>query len=392
MKTTSILALLACSFLSTVTFAQENDTSIFFRYAATFDYLLPIQGEPYTLTIPDSVAEDVFNADLKNAKLQKIVKLHSVTEKSTSTIKLHEERMTWDAEGRLTRHSVYVPDADLADHSIKDTRIEYVTGNKISTITLCNQHENIAPDTLKYSYNRSGWISSWRRHVVDITNDVVTMGNRLYDSRGRLIVATHMMYGPLLGAYTYEFNEKNQLVRRCFTTASGAILSTDTLEYSDQLNSVQFISHKLKIAGSDKWTLLETKTISTYSGKIISYSDYNDADTSYFYRNLPSYNLTYEYDDKGRLVSENFGNDIAPSMITARYEYGKYDQPDVITYSETIASKKSTLSREYSQDERRYDEQGRITSREITTLLYEEMSKKSTFVPKEIVEIRYQWQ
>lgn len=227
---------------------------------------------------------------------------------------------------------------------------------------------------------------------MDITNDVVTTGTRLYDSRGRLIVATYMMYGPLIGAYTYEYNDRNQLIRRCFTTASGAILCTDTIEYADQLNSVKLVSHKMKIAGSDKWTLLESKTLSTYSGKTISYSDYNDADTSYFYRNLPSYTLNYEYDDRGRVVSEIFGNAITPSMITAKYEYGKYDQPDYIEYFETIAAKKSTLTRAYSQDERTYDDQGRIKSREITTLLYEEMSKKSTFVPKEIVEISYQWQ
>jgi hypothetical protein len=389
MKTLKIYYLILLSWLFCLPiFAQGNDTSVFFRYAATFDYLLPVAGEPYTLAIPDSIAEEVFNADLKNAKLHKLVKLHTVTEKSTSTINLHEERMFWDGEGRLTRHAFYIPEDD---QSIRDTRIEYVSGKKISSITLRNEHENIAPDTLKYTYNRSGWINSWRRHVVDITNDAVTTGNRLYDSRGRLIVATYMMYGPLLGAYTYEYNDRNQLTRRCFTTASGAILCTDSIAYSD-LQTVLLVTHWLKIAGSDKWTTLEVKTVYTHSGNILGYTDYNDADTSYFYRNLPSYSVIYEYDDKGRIISENFGNEIIPTIISAKYEYGKYDQPDYIEYAERVDAKKSFIMRPYSQDERRYDEQGRITSREITTLLYEEMSRKSTFVPKEIVEIRYQWQ
>lgn len=383
-----IFTLLSCCF-GAIVFAQGNDTSVFFRYAATFDYLLPVQGEPYTLTIPDSVAEDVFNADLKNAKLHKIVKLRTVSEKAIESINLHEERMTWDAEGRLTRHAFYSPDGDL---SIKDTRIEYLTGRKISTITLRNEHENIAPDTLKYSYNRSGWISNWKRHVVDVTNDVTTVGNRMYDSRGRMIVATYMMYGPLLGAYTYEYNNNNQLIRRCFTTASGAILCTDTIEYAVPLNSVQQVTHKIKISGSDHWITLEMKTRSTYSGNILSYSDYNDADTSYFYRNLPSYNLVYQYDYLGKVDSEVFGNDITPSMIVAKYYYGKYTQPDSIVYSERIESKKSTMMREYSRDVRSYDAEGRIKSREITTFLFEDMKKKSVFVPKEIVEISYRWQ
>jgi hypothetical protein len=300
--------------------------------------------------------------------------------------------MQWDENGRLTYFSTNQPDDSLATDEIQ---MMYVAGMKYYNVIHNRAGEQYWPDTLKFRYNRSGWISNWEQREQNVKGSFLTQGTRMYDSYGRLIVASGMKYGPLDGTFMYEYNSDDQLVRRIFTTSgSGVVLCTDTLEYAYQSESksIQIVTHRLKIAGMENWVTLESKTVYPYSGVILSYSDYNDADTNFFYRNLPSYSVQYEYDDKGRLITENFGNDVSPSLITAKYYYGNYNQPDSVVYYERIIDKKSNYTRVYSRDVRQYDNTGRIQSRTVTTLLYEEMNKKDKFVPYETVKIDYLWE
>jgi hypothetical protein len=141
------------------------------------------------------------------------------------------------------------------------------------------------------------------------------------------------------------------------------------------------------------WVELERKTIYPYTGKIISYTDYNDADSNYFYRNYVSYTLRYEYDTAGRVADEYFGTTASPDLIHARYYYSKFNQPDSIVYEELIEEKKKPkYYRTYSRDVREYDEKtGRIILRSVTTYLFEERKKNDDFLPLETVIIAYRW-
>lgn len=374
-------------------FAQDNDTSVFFRYAATFDQLLPGHWA-YVDGLPDSTDVAAFNTETKKLGLRK--KITSETQmragSDITSIRLPDQHMQWDANGRLTYFSTNQPDDSLATDEVQ---LMYISGMKYYNVIRNRQGEQYWPDTLHFKYNRSGWISSWEQHEQNVKGSFRTQGNMMYDNVGRTVVAAGMKYGPLDGTYMYEYNSDNQLVRRVFTTAgSGVVLCTDTLEYAYQSESksIMTVTHRLKITGMEKWVTLESKTVHPYSGVILSYSDFNDADTNYFYRNLPSYSVQYEYDDKGRLVTENFGNDVTPSLITANYYYGKYNQPDSVVYSERIIDKKSNYTRVYSRDVREYDSTGRIQSRTVTTLLYDEMNRKDKFLPYERVKIEYIWE
>lgn len=389
MKTRLIILFLFLGCLSIK--AQDHDTSVFFRYAATFDQLLPDHWA-YLGALPDSADVALFNTETKKVSLRK--KITSETQmraNDATSIRLPDQHMQWDANGRMTYFSTNPPDDSLATDEVQ---LMYQSGMKYYSVIRNRAGEQYWPDTLSFLYNRSGWVSTWRQHEQNVQGSTVVQGNRMYDNRGRVIVASGMKYGPLDGTYMYEFNNDNQLVRRVFTTAgSGVVLCTDTLEYAYQSESksVMTVTHKLKVTGMEKWVTLESKSVYPYSGVLLTYSDFNDADTNYFYRNLPSYSVQYEYDDQGRLVTENFGSDITPSLITAKYYYGKYNQPDSIVYTERIIEKKSNFTRIYSRDVRTYDNTGRIMTRTVTTLLHEEKGKKDTFVPFERVRIEYIW-
>lgn len=300
-------------------------------------------------------------------------------------------RYKWDGEARLTEYSCFSP-GDTTP--FERTRVQYLIGHKASDMYYTTPAVSMRRDTVSFQYNRIGEVSTWSYRSRDAAANTNENGTRLYDSRGRVIVATNMNYGPLKGSYTYEYNSNGQLIRRTFNAGgSGIILCTDTIEYAAQTpsSSIIMVTHRLKIAGMEKWELLETKTIYPYSGVVMSYSDYNEADSNYIYGNYPDYTVRYEYDGKGRLTDESFGTTVNPDLFRAKYYYGKYDQPDSIVYTERIIEKKSTFTRVYSTDKREYDSDGKIIHREITTILFEEQKKKDKVAPIEIVAISYQW-
>lgn len=371
--------------------AQNTDTSIFFRYASTFDNLLPETYGPLTKCIPDSASLEVFGVQPKNRTMEKRVSYEYNSESTKSEEQVGRFRYAWDGEARLTEYSSFSP-GDTTPY--ERVRAQYLNGNKPSNVFYSTPAVAHRIDTVSFQYNRMGLVGTWnyRTHSVDSNSNQT--GTRLYDSRGRVIVATNMMYGPLRGSYTYEYNSNGQLIRRTFNAGgSGVVLCTDTIEYAalTPSSSIIMVSHRLKVAGMEKWKLMETKTIYPYSGVVMSYSDYNDADSNYLYGNYPEYTVRYTYDGEGRLIDEHFGTIANPDLFHAKYYYGKYNQPDSIVYSERIIEKKSTYTRVYSADIREYDNDGKIIHREIKTILFEEQKKKDKMTPVEIVIISYLW-
>jgi hypothetical protein len=373
--------------------AQSNDSSIFFRYAATFDQLLPTAYHPLTEMIPDTTSIALFNGEMKSRTLEKRIGYDYYSESSQSSESQGWQRYRWDAEGRLTEYSVFSTLADTIPY--EGVGVRYLIGQKASEVYYTTTGTYNHADTAYYQYNRSGWMGNWTHKRFAPDSNSNSNGMRLYDARGRVIVATNMNYGPLIGTYTYEYNTDGQLIRRTFnSTGSGIILCVDTLEYAYQTESrsILMVTHRLKVAGMETWALLETKTIYPYSGVTISYADYNDADSNFFYRNYPEYTMRYEYDDKGRLVDEYFGTMVNPDIIHAKYYYGQYNQPDSVVYSERIIDKKGSYVRQYSTDVRTYNAtSGLIESRTITTILYDEKKKKEKTPPREVVHILYTW-
>jgi hypothetical protein len=367
---------------------QGNDTSIFFRYAATFDNLIPSPYYPGQTYMADTASLELLNAAPLSMNLKKSVSREYISDNGQSMENLGAYGYTWDREGRLIAYSEFWP-GDTAAHL--HVRFRFLNRQNVADV-IATSGSNV--DTASFQYNRSGWVGTWRRHVMNVDTNYLINGTRMYDSRGQLIVATNVSYGPLQGSYTFEYDKDGRLIRRSFLSGgSGIVLCTDTLvyEYATEARLILTITHKLKVSGMEKWVSLERKTIFAQTRRVISYSDFNDADTNYFYRNLPSYTVSYEYDDKSRIASEIFGTDIMPDIITAKYYYSAQHQPDSVVYSERIADKKMSIPRVYSRDVRTYNQKGFITTRTVTTYFFEEKKKKDKLVPTEIIRISYQW-
>lgn len=376
----------AISFL--VSFAQGNDTSVFFRYAATFDQLITDQYYPAGGVIPDTSALELLNAAPVNCVVLKEVGRTTYASDRVLTENLGSYKYSWDREGRVSGYREYHAGDSIAHLSI---RFQYLIRQSMDRVIISNG-ANV--DTTMYQYNRSGWVGTWKRHVLRVDTNYQIQGTRMYDSRGKLVVATNVFYGPLSGTFTFDYDKDGRLTRRSFLPGgTGVVLCTDTVEYAFQSESKSIVvmTHKLKVAGMEKWQTLESRTMYPYSNVILSYSDFNDADTNYFYRNLNSYTVNYEYDNRGRVLSESFGNEIEPTMIVAKYYYGKQFQPDSIVFTERFIQRKQIVTRVYSRDIREYDEKGRISVRSVTTYLFDEMKKKDKVVPKEEVKITYTW-
>lgn len=374
-----------------VRISAQNDTSVFFRHAATFDQLLPADYAPLNKYLPDSSDLNVFNAETKNRTLEKHVSYLRWEDGPAGSEDLGTFQYRWDGEGRLVEYASYATGDTLPYEKVK---VQYLIGKKASDVYYQSSGNKRHLDTVSYVYTRAGVIGSWKFRTVTPDSSSQQNGTYLYDSRGRLIVATNQMYGPLKGSYTYQYNDEGQLVRRTFNAgASGVVLCTDTIEYSKQLasSSVLIANHRLKVAGMEQWVLLESRTYYPYSGVILYYSDYNDADSNYVYQNYKEYTVRYEYDNKGRLSGEYFGTVAQPDLFQAKYHYGKFDQPDSIVYFERVVEKKSTYTRRYCTDSRLYDNEGKIIWRGIITILYGEQKKKDKAPPKENVEIDYKW-
>lgn len=394
MRTVTALIVFFCAGITVNGIGQSSDSSIFFRYAATFDQLLPTSYHPLSEMIPDTTSLALFNGELKSRTLDKQMTYEYYGESTQRSESQGWQRYRWDAEGRLTDYSTYSTLQDTTPY--ESIRVRYLIAQKASEVYYTSTGTYNHADTAYYQYNRSGWMGNWthKRHAPDASTS--NSGMRLYDARGRVIVATQMNYGPLSGTYTYEYNTDGQLVRRTFnSTGSGVILCTDTIEYAylTEARSVLMMTHRLKIAGMETWALLETKTVYPYSGRVLSYADYNDADDNYFYRNYPEYTMRYEYDEKGRIADEYFGTTINADIIHAKYYYGQYDQPDSVVYSERVIEKKgASYVRQYSTDVRTYNPaSGLIETRTVTTILYDEKKKKEKTPPREVVQIRYIW-
>lgn len=338
--------------------------------------------------MPDTASLELFNYGPRNASMKKHVSREYSSGNSWLVENMGDATYMWDKEGRIIRYSEYYAGDTLP---YRDVRYRFLIQQKLADM-IVTQGNYV--DTIGYQYNRSGLTGTWKRHTIGADSGRVINGTNMYDSRGRVIVATNTSYGPLEGSFTYEYDNQGRLVRRCFLAGgTGVVLCTDTIEYQASANQLVTIeTHRLKIAAAEKWTTLESRSIYPASGVVISYTDYNPADTNYFYRNYDEYTVRYEYDDKGRVSGEFFGTTVEPDIIQAKFYYGKYNQPDSIVYSERVTEKKASITRVYSRDVRSYDNLGRIETRTVTTYFFEEKKKKDKVVPMEVVTITYKWQ
>lgn len=382
------LALIGC-FCSILSLAQENDSSIFFKYSFTYDQLLPSPFFPFENEIPDSSALKVFNGSLSGKSMKTTVTSEYQAGDLGRLDTIGTLFYDWDAQGRLTRYDSNIG-ADTDNRKV--VQIHYLSGNKLLDVYIQSAYAHVL-DTISFGYNRSGWVGNWRRHSITTDSTFIRAGNRMYNSKGQMIVATSMKYGSLDGTYFYEYNTLGRLARRAFATNSGVVLCTDTLEYKflNDASSILEITHRLKVAGSQKWVLLEVVTLDLEYGKT-AYSDYNDADYNYEYRNYVQYTIQYIRDGWGRITDEYFGSIIAPEAIRVKYHYGMFAQPDSIIYEEQVVTKKGSYYRVYQRDVRRYDERTKlITRRDISTILYEEQRKRDKTPPIDIVHLSYAW-
>ncbi len=382
------LALIGC-FCSILSLAQENDSSIFIKYSFTFDQLLPSPFFPFENEIPDSSSLEVFNGSLNGKAMKKSVTSERIAVDLGRMETVGTYQYKWDTQGRLTRYATCF---GLDTAIQKEVKIQYLIGRKSSEVYV-RSGDMRTLDTLSFGYNRSGWVGNWRRHSITSDSSFIILGNKMYNGKGQMIIASNMKYGTLDGTYFYEYNTLGRLTRRAFATSAGIVLCTDTLEYEflNDASSILKITHRLKVSGSLKWTLLEEVTQNLEFGRT-AYSDYNDADDNYLYRNYVQYKVQYNYDDWGRVTDEYFGSIIAPEAIRVKYYYGLFTQPDSIVYQEQVVTKKDSYYRVYQRDVRRYDDRTKlILQRDISTILYEEQKKRDKTAPIEIVHIAYDW-
>ncbi|HTF04702.1 MAG TPA: hypothetical protein VK826_11790, partial [Bacteroidia bacterium] len=242
----------------------QSDTSIFFKYAATFDQMLPSPVYPFNKFLPDSASMDILNAEPKSNSLHKTIELKTESKTTEGVFGIEDQNFSWDAEGRLINYAVHRPKDTVA---LTKTAIRYISGSNVALVLRVDPRNSWKYDSIMFRYNRSGWLGSWRYSSKSPDSAFVVNGTRMYDGKGRVIVATNVNYGTLKGSYTYEYDANGQLIRRNFLAgSSGVILCTDTLEYKylTDSRSILQVSHKLKVTGMANWVGLERKTIYPY--------------------------------------------------------------------------------------------------------------------------------
>lgn len=280
-------------------FAQHEEDSLFFvRYATMADLLLPDDTGlvRYSDFAHDSVT---FQKAASGKKLTSSSFLIEYNQKDTQEYTGGKFILTFDYNARIK--SVQVFNSDSVWQYSRE--LNYRILNRLDFTTYNSaKREN---DTIVYRYDRAGNLSGVciRQHHDD--QDSIACDQRLYNSKGQLVVMQQSHYGTIAGTFTYDYDELGRLVRRQFLNRTdGVILCTDTIAYGflDNQNRYYFRKHSIRIAGFDQWIPIDEVQYDTQLKKRIRYEFYNGSYSRRYSLNAPGL-VVYTYAADGQLKS-----------------------------------------------------------------------------------------
>jgi hypothetical protein len=371
--------------------AQEPSGNVFLDNYSTVEELPPALFYRLQNFIPDSTEFLRTNAIKPNVSFAVDVKSQDVNANSNSDVSKYAEHFYWDDQKRLT-------DQLLLSANGKDTlqhlEILWLVGKKPAAAVV-TATDSMRRDTVRLAYNRAGTVASAYYTTSTIAGVHRDTSNRMYDSRGRLLIATGMYYGPLKGNFIYGYDNENRIVRRMFTTSSGTPLCVDTViyQYNSDARSVMTVSHNIKVGADGKWIKIDQQQIYVVSGRVISHMQYYMPDVPLGAEQSPLYTVRYEYDSEGRLSMEALDQPGKFESVRTKYYYSNSRMlPDSLVLEEYVSGSRPDLYRVYRRDVRTYDNQNRLASVTILQYTYYEKKRKRTKVKSHwLKEERYNY-
>lgn len=336
------LIVLFVFFCSGIT-AQESDSTYLVRYASTLDELYP--GLLYPVVLADSSSCDssffVRKDAIRQLKMTHEVFVNPQNSPDSGAVITHSQ-LNWNNQGRIVFCSYSIGEAVKTIYAFS-----YKNGKILNNIIRKSGGENA--DTLRFSWDRSGRINAETYSFHTGETDSVIRLNRLFDSKGRIIVLAGVSYGPLVqGTFTYEYDAKGKLVRRSFSTRlNGAVLCSDTLIYSfiDSAKTLLHTRHLLRVAGMPDWTLIDEKTENIHTEQLNEYILWNGPPENRLLKVPIHCSGHWDYNFAGKINSVTVGNteaDKGLKIVQWNYYYDEKGRCDSIRENTRYGSIKKT--------------------------------------------------
>lgn len=371
--------------------AQEPSGNVFLDNYSSVEELQPALFYRLQNFIPDSSELLRTNALKANLSFAVDVKSQDVNGKAKPDVTKYAEHFYWDDQKRLTDQILLSANGN---DTLQHLEILWLVGKKPAAAVV-TAIDSMRRDTVRFSYNRAGTVSVAYYTSSTIAGVHRDTSNRMYDSQGRVLIATGMYYGPLKGNFIYKYDNENRIVRRMFTTASGVPLCIDTViyQYNSDARSVMTVSHNIKVGADGKWIKLDQQQIYVVSGRIISHTQYYMPDIPLGAEQSPLYTVRYEYDLEGRLSMEAMDQPGKFESVRTKYYYSNdRTVPDSLVLEEYVSGSRPDLYRVYRRDVRTYDNQNRLSSMTIFQYTYYEKKRKRTKVKSHwLKEERYNY-
>jgi hypothetical protein len=162
--------------------------------------------------------------------------------------------ITKDQSNRL----IHYQESDAKGNAIiKEIIIQWLIADKPNLVVhLSMQGQERVLDSVEYSYNNAGLVSSIRHRKIQGTRDTTVTSSLLYNNKNQLIVYTHAQHGGVQGSFLFTYNEFGWITRRVFTEQqSQVVVAVDSLSYQaiGDSSSYYYGAHFLSLGGSGAW-------------------------------------------------------------------------------------------------------------------------------------------
>jgi len=113
---------------------------------------------------------------------------------------------------------------------IKEISIHWLIADKPSLVVHQSiQGQERVLDSLEYSYNNAGLVSSIKHRKIQGTRDTTITSSLFYNNKNQLIVYTHAQYGGVQGTFLFTYNEFGWITRRVFVQEAGIYRYNETV-------------------------------------------------------------------------------------------------------------------------------------------------------------------
>lgn len=376
--------------LPLLSFAQQPQDSAFFVKNA--NCLLQLLPDEFLPPFPDVRDTFLHHCDARRGIHEQTITHYLVTDRGTKkdSLLLSTGVYHYDDEARLDGFDIFNP----GDHESSlhfDAR--YLTGIRPSVFILKRKGKTVSLDTVKYSYNNSGLVSSVTWRHISQKQDTTYTQHWLYDGKHQLVVLENGHYGNRTGTFTYAYNERGDVVQRNFLLReNGAVLATDTLIYTwaDSLKQQLRVQHKLRFIGHSDWLLLEELQAFYTNSKLTYYRSPFSLGKDIGIMLEPGEELKLEYTPKGKRVLETYTAFEGNRVRRVNYYYDAAQLCDSVNYYLLDNTEKHPQTRKTAYTLNFYDSKEHLPlKRETFTVPIVSRRKKTT--PPSVDVWLYKW-